>query len=317
MREFTLPFKPEELLAKPADGRLWASDLPPVDDWPTQQANAALDNLVGRLLSSNGRDLAEDESFSLLFAMLQGWPRLSECIYPRLVDLLADATRRLIGEVAKLRKSSKPSRTSGSDSQKDSAARELRTASKVAAFFLRWASERVLREKPIEGGRGRGRGRGAGGAKANSAEKAQEAAAAEEAKEQQKALERMRCSVLTELCGLISRGSMPWLWTSDPSAWQQLAQAVSDAGFYALDSADALKHRDTKQASLRCITEPLLQEGHQHSNLLVATVSKLIHGLRGGEGGASFAADVLLMAHSTSLPRSFLVELTHIVQLKS
>ena len=33
MKEFTLPFKPEELLAQPADGRLWASDLPDVESW--------------------------------------------------------------------------------------------------------------------------------------------------------------------------------------------------------------------------------------------------------------------------------------------
>lgn len=108
------------------------------------------------------------------------------------------------------------------------------------------------------------------------------------------------------------------------------------------------------------------QEGQQHSNLLVATVSKLLHGLRGVEGRksdlaqlhrrlffgglffistwgaqfflcqsilrsftnrsklgrfflsphvatsgtAAFAADCLLQAHSTPLPRLFLVELT-------
>jgi len=32
---YALPFKPEELLAQPSDGRLWAADLPPVDDTMT------------------------------------------------------------------------------------------------------------------------------------------------------------------------------------------------------------------------------------------------------------------------------------------
>jgi len=304
MREFTLPFKPEELLAQPADGRLWASDLPAVDDWSAQETNAQLDELIGRLLSSQGKDLAEDNSFCLLFAILQAWPRVDESIQPRVVDLLADAARRLIGEASRLKKSAKPSKASSSPEKLTA---ELRTASKVAAFFLRWAAERVLRQaNPELGGRGRGRGRG----KAGSALQQAEQASAEEAKESQRALERQRCAVLGELSGLLSRGSMPWLWLSDPASWQQAASAVSDAGFLALDSEQALKHRETKQAALRCICEPLLQEGQQHSNLLVATVSKLIHGLRSGEGAAGFAADALLMAHTTPLPRLFLVELT-------
>eukprot|EP00931_Biecheleriopsis_adriatica_P028132 TRINITY_DN16819_c0_g1_i1.p1 TRINITY_DN16819_c0_g1~~TRINITY_DN16819_c0_g1_i1.p1 ORF type:complete len:1571 (+),score=432.17 TRINITY_DN16819_c0_g1_i1:70-4713(+) len=310
MRDFTLPFKPEELLAQPSDGRLWAADLPAVDEMPTPQLNKALDDLIGRLLSSNGKELAEDASFSLLFAILQAWPRLDESLQPRIVDLLSDATRRLIAEVGRLRKSGKPAKASSD--QADAAGKELRNAAKVAAFFLRWASERLFRQAPVEalGGRGRGRGRGAGGKAGNAAQQAEQAAAAEEAKESQRALERQRCSVLGELSGLISRAGMPWLWVNDPAAWQQAAQAVSDAGFYALDSTDALKHRETKQAALRCIADPLLQEGQQHSNLLVATVSKLVHGLRGGEGGAAFAADCLLQAHSTPLPRLFLIELT-------
>ena len=32
---------------------------------------------------------------------------------------------------------------------------------------------------------------------------------------------------------------MPWLWLSDPAAWQQVAGACSDGGFCALDSAEA------------------------------------------------------------------------------
>mmetsp|Transcript_121387 Transcript_121387/g.325963 ORF Transcript_121387/g.325963 Transcript_121387/m.325963 type:complete len:850 (+) Transcript_121387:1-2550(+) len=102
---------------------------------------------------------------------------------------------------------------------------------------------------------------------------------------------------------------MPWLWMGDPAAFQQAAQAVSDAGFLVLDNQEMLKSRETKQAAIRCIAEPLQQEGHQHSNLIVATVSKLMYGLRGAEGGATFAADVLLAAHATALPRTFLVEL--------
>eukprot|EP00931_Biecheleriopsis_adriatica_P028133 TRINITY_DN16819_c0_g1_i2.p1 TRINITY_DN16819_c0_g1~~TRINITY_DN16819_c0_g1_i2.p1 ORF type:complete len:1586 (+),score=479.60 TRINITY_DN16819_c0_g1_i2:116-4759(+) len=310
MRDFTLPFKPEELLAQPSDGRLWAADLPAVDEMPTQELNKALDNLIGRLLSSHGKDLAEDASFSLLFAILQAWPRLDESLQPRVIDLLSDATRRLVAEVGRVRKAAKPAKA-GSD-QADAAGKELRNAAKVAAFFLRWASERLFRQAPAEalGGRGRGRGRGAGGKAGNAAQQAEQAAAAEEAKESQRALEKQRCSVLGELSGLMSRGVMPWLWLSDPAAWQQAAQAVSDGGFYALDCMEALKHRETKQAALRCIADPLLQEGQQHSNLLVATVSKLVHGLRGGEGGAAFAADCLLQAHATPLPRLFLIELT-------
>ena len=69
--------------------------------------------------------------------------------------------------------------------------------------------------------------------------------------------------------------------------------------------SQALKSRETRQMALQCIVATLLQEtwrgsmlhpeasrprrlaseeGQQHSNLLVATVSKLIHGLRVGEG---------------------------------
>eukprot|EP00435_Cladocopium_sp_Y103_P047608 s508_g14.t1 len=139
---------------------------------------------------------------------------------------------------------------------------------------------------------------------------AEQQAALEEAKEASKALERQRSMALTELNGLVARGAMPWLWLSDPTGWQQVAGACSDGGFFALDSAEALKGKDTRQAAQQCIAAPLLQEGQQHSNLLVATVSKLLHGLRGVEGTAAFAADCLLQAHSTPLPRLFLVELT-------
>lgn len=305
MPEFTLPFKPEELLAQPADDRLWAKDLPPVDDWTAEQMNAALDKLIGRLLSSQGKDLANEKSFSLLFAIFQAWPRLEESHHPRIVDLLADAARRLVSEAGKLRKL-KPSKEDKPEKQ----SKELRTASKVAAFFLRWAAERLFRQQSADAGRGRGRGRGAAAKSGNAVQQAEQAAANEEAKETQKAMERQRSVVLTELSALMTKGAMPWLWISDAASWQQTAQAVSDGGFYALESAEALKHRETKQASLRCIAEPLLQEGQQHSNLLVATVSKLIHGLRGGEGGAVFAADCLLHAHATPLPRLFLIDLT-------
>merc|ERR1719162_2094406 len=103
---------------------------------------------------------------------------------------------------------------------------------------------------------------------------------------------------------------MPWLWLGDPPAWQQVAQSMVDAGFLVLDNLDLLKHRETKQVALKCVADALLQEGHPLSNILVATVSKLTHGLRGGEGAAPFAADTLLLTHCTPLPRLFLMELT-------
>ncbi|CAJ1421336.1 unnamed protein product [Effrenium voratum] len=298
--EFTIPFKPEELLAQPADGRLWAADLPDVESWSEKELNKALDKLVGQLLTSQGKDdLADSKAFSLLFAVLQAWQRLEEGLHPRVVDLLTDAAKRLIAEAGRLKKPEKASKDKNENS-----AKALRTAAKVAAFFLRWTSERLLSTK--EDKRPRRREKKAGTA----LQQAEQAAALEEAKEANKALERQRTLALQELAGLVARGAMPWLWLSDPAAWQQAANACSDAGFLALDCAEALKSRETKQAALQCVAVPLLQEGQQHSNLLVATVSKLLHGLRAGEGAASFAADCLLQAHTTPLPRLFLVELT-------
>jgi len=298
MREFVLPFKPEELLAQPNDGRLWAADLPRVDDWPQQKVSKSLDALVGRLVASKGQDLAEDKSFSLVYALLQAWPRLDDISRPRVADLLADAARRMISEVVRLRKGAR--RTD--DTERIAAEKSTRTASKVIVFFLKWAFEQLLRSAQAEAAARRGgKGSRRGGADAESTEEAREA---------QRVLDRLRCALLGELCGMLGKGAMPWLWMGDPAAWQQVAQNVSDAGFVILDSADALKHRETRQLSLRCIAEPLLQEGHEHSNLLVAAVSRLTHSLRGPEGAPSFAADVLLLAHSTPLPRLLLVELT-------
>ncbi|CAE7563774.1 Ncapd2 [Symbiodinium necroappetens] len=305
MREFTLPFKPEELLAEPSDGRLWASELPCVESWSEKEVNKALDGLVGRLLGSQGKDLAEESMFSLLFAILQAWPRLDDSIPPRVVDLLTDSARRLIAEAGKVRKGAKPAKV---DKAAEAQSKDLRNASKVAAFFLRWTTEYLMQQGTTESRKGRGRGRGA---KAGTAlQQAEQAAAAEEAKEAMRAQERQRCAVLQELAGLVNRGAMPWLWLSEPASWQQAATAVSDAGFYVLDSTEALKSRETRQMALQCIVAPLLQEGQQHSNLLVATVSKLIHGLRVGEGTATFTAECLLQAHTTPLPRLFLVDLT-------
>lgn len=309
MREFVLPFKPEELLAQPPDGRLWAADLPPVDEWSPQEAGRALDALVGRVLKTAGRDIAEDASFSLLFALLQAWPRLEDPIQPRVSDLLADAARRISAETAKRHKESLKASASAKEhkANKEGPLHELLTAAKVAIFFLRWLSEKLIKQSQGEAAGGRGRGKG--GRRGNTSNPALEASV-EEARETQKAQERQRCAILSELSGLVSQGSMPWLWTSAPAAWQQIAQSVSDAGFLVLDVQEALKHRETRHTSLQCITRPLLQQGHQHSNLLVATVSKLMHGLRGGEGSATFAAEVMLQAHATPLPRLFLVELT-------
>lgn len=309
MREFVLPFKPEELLAQPSDGRLWAGDLPAVDEWNAGEAGSALDALIGRLLPSHGYNLAEDESFSLIFAVLQAWARLDVGIHARVVDLLTDAARRVSAEVGRVKKASAKSKD---PTQQQVVAREARTVSKVFVFFLRWCAERVLRQSVAEAqaAPARGRGRGKGAKRGAAADAQEQELSAEELRDLQKALERQRIAVLGELANLLGKGALPWLWTGDPSAWQQVAQAVSDAGFLVLDSAEALKQREVRQAALRCITEPLLQEGHQHSNLLVATVSKLLHGLRGGESGAPFAADALVLAHSTPLPRLILVELT-------
>lgn len=300
MKDFTLPFKPEELLARPADGRLWVADVPDVESWSEKEVNKALDGVVGRLLTSQGKDLAEEKTFSLLFAILQSWQRLDEALQPRVVDLLTDAAKRLGADAQKLRKSG--SAAKGKD-KSDATGAALRNASKVAAFFLRWSCERLLTSSEKRAARPR-RGKG------SALQQAEQQAALEEAKEASRALERQRSMALTELNGLVARGAMPWLWLSDPTGWQQVAGACSDGGFFALDSAEALKGKDTRQAAQQCIAAPLLQEGQQHSNLLVATVSKLLHGLRGVEGTAAFAADCLLQAHSTPLPRLFLVELT-------
>merc|ERR1719326_2841843 len=127
-----------------------------------------------------------------------------------------------------------------------------------------------------------------------------------------KLLERQRCSLLSATVESVGKGAMPWLWMGDAPAWQQVAEKVSDSGFLVLDSEQALKHKETRNLALRCIVEPLQQEGHDHSNILVATVSKLTHGLRGHELAASFAADCVGMAHNTPLPRTLLVELTQL-----
>eukprot|EP00913_Durusdinium_trenchii_P020248 g19021.t1 len=325
MKEFTLPFKPEELLAQPADGRLWASDLPDVESWSEKESC-----LFGSTPSGPGEELAKEDTFSLLFAVLQAWPRLDESLQPRVVDLLADAAKRLVAEAGRLRGAKSKERCRGrlGEEKSDASAKALRNVCKVSAFFLRWTCERLLSAAKKRPGRTR-RGKG------TALQQAEQQAAAEEAKEASKALERQRALALNELHGLLARGpgdqarwvclwrvhtqpglwlrnpdprwslvvtlchwlwlakcpshrpndlegAMPWLWLSDPAAWQQVAGACSDGGFCALDSAEALKGKETKQAALQCIAVPLLQEGQQHSNLLVATVSKLLHGLRDG-----------------------------------
>jgi len=297
MREFVLPFKPEELLAQPSDDRLWASSLPDVESWSEEESCSQIDSLIGRLLSSQGHDLMEEESFCLVFAFLQAWPRLDEDLHARIADLLADAARRLVADVVRLKKAG--TKAKSEDTQQLAAGREARTVSKVAVFFTRWATERALRKTAAEAPR---RGRKKTGGEDDEKEA--------EAKERLKAVERGRVALLGALADLMGKGAMPWLWLGDPGAFQQVAEKVSDGGFDLLDSSEALKHREARQLALRCITAPLLQEGHQHSNLLVATVSKLLHGLRSGEAAAPFVADVLLLAHTTPLPRLFLVDLT-------
>jgi len=306
MREFVVPFKPEELLAEPSDDRLWAENLPDVDSWSFEEAGAALDALIGRILSTHGRDVAEAESFSLIFATLQGWQRLDEGVRPRIADLLVDAARRLVPEVGRLKKQA------GKSDQRV-ALGEVRTVAKVLSFFLKWASERLMRQPAsMDAMRPRGgNGKGAGKRGAKKGAGADEGPTAEEIKDAQKASERQRCVLLSSMADLFGKGAMSWLWEADTGSWQQVAQSVSDAGFLVLDSEQMLKHRETRQTALRCITEPLLQQGHDHSTLLVGTVSRLTHGLRGGEFAAPFAADALLLAQTSTLPRLFLVELMH------
>eukprot|EP00929_Paragymnodinium_shiwhaense_P048296 TRINITY_DN24433_c0_g3_i1.p1 TRINITY_DN24433_c0_g3~~TRINITY_DN24433_c0_g3_i1.p1 ORF type:complete len:1585 (-),score=575.68 TRINITY_DN24433_c0_g3_i1:333-5087(-) len=302
MRDFTLPFKPEELLAQPGDSsKLWAQNLPPVEAWSSEDVASNLDGLIGRLLQSHGHDIAEDKSFSLLFALIQAWPRLEDEVRPRVSDILTDAARRQINEVARLKKAPTAGKKK-EDAKQEKLLRDARNAAKVTAFLMRWCIEQMMRNPSANAGRRRGKGAGKASKKADDEE--------DKALELQRQVERQRCAVLTELLNLLAAGALPWLWSSDDADWQQVAQCTSDAGFAILDSEAALKHRETKQLALRCVAAPLLQEGHSHSNLLIATVSKLTHGLRGHELASTFAADVLLLAHSTPLPRSFLVELT-------
>ncbi|CAK9079141.1 unnamed protein product [Durusdinium trenchii] len=280
MKEFTLPFKPEEL--------------------------------------------AKEDTFSLLFAVLQAWPRLDESLQPRVVDLLADAAKRLVAEAGRLRGAKSKERCRGrlGEEKSDASAKALRNVCKVSAFFLRWTCERLLSAAKKRPGRTR---RG----------KAEQQAAAEEAKEASKALERQRALALNELHGLLARGpgdqgfgseiqthagalsslfATGFGWRNahpiDPMTWKERCLGSGSATLLRGNKWLALKGKETKQAALQCIAVPLLQEGQQHSNLLVATVSKLLHGLRGAEGTAAFAAECLLQAHTTPLPRLFLVELT-------
>jgi hypothetical protein len=315
MRDFTLPFKPEELLAQPADGRLWAEDIPNVENWSSEESAGNLDGLIGRLLTSNGYDLAETASFSMMFALIQAWPRLEDDVRARVPDILTDAARRVIVEVTRLKKdgvarkapTARVSKKKGEDDGQEDVntlKSDARNASKIVAFFLRWCLEKVVRGIPGDSAR-RGRGRAKGAKKDGDAAKEEQ-----DLKQAQLTLEKHRVALLTEVANLISTGAMPWLWMGDDNSWQQAAQCVSDAGFAVVDSEQAVKHKETRAGALRCIAGPLLQAGHQHGNLLLTTVSKLTHTLRGHELAAAFAADTLLVAHSTPLPRSFLVELT-------
>jgi len=298
MPEFHLPFKPEELLAPPPDDRLWASHVPDVENWKTETTNSTLDTLIRKVLQSNGHELAEPKTFSTLFGWLQAWPRLDEAVRLRISDLLVDAAKRIVARSPHVQKTGKKGKA---DSRSSDPASALRVAAKVAIFYMHWAAERLLKKDPTLDGKGRGKK----GKKPGTSEQE-----ADELKEAQKLLNRQRSTMLTGLTELITMESMPWLWTTDTAAFQRVAERVSDAGFEALGSPDSLKHHETRQAALSCIASPLLQEGHQHSNLLVAAVSKLTHALRGGEHAPPFVADVLLRAHCTALPRLLIVELT-------
>jgi condensin complex subunit 1 len=304
MRDFVLPYKPEELLAQPEDDRLWASNLPDVENWSQDEADEAMNAITRRVLKTQGRDLAEDKSFSMLFALLQAWSRLEEAIHARTAELLTDALHRLSSDAARLKKAEKDAKGKELKTKEKEAAQkeifQVRTASKVAIFFLRLMVEKSLKVEPVRKRR------------KNAAQNEERERQEEEAKERMKILERQRCSLLLASVESIGKAAMPWLWISDAPSWQQVAEKVSDCGFLVLDSEQALKHKETRTMALRCIVEPLQQEGHDHSNLLVASVSKLTHGLRGHELAAPFAADCVAMAHNTPLPRSLLVELTQI-----
>lgn len=288
-------------MAQQPDGRLWASNIPDVDNWSLDETNGALDSLVGRVMSTHGQELAGDEAFSLVFGLLQAWPRLEGSVHARVADLIADAARRVVADIVRLHKTSKKQQDQQSQQK---ILQDGRTGAKVASFFLRWTAERMLRRQAVgeaASGRGRGRARKPG---------AQDSSI-EEARDAQKLLDRQRTGLLTAIVDLVVKGPMPWLWTGDSTAWQQVAQSAIDAGLLVIDSQEVLKNREVRHVALRCIAEPLMQEGHQLSNLLVTTVSQLVHGLRGtAEGAPLFAADVLQLAHSTQFPRTFLVELT-------
>mmetsp|Transcript_35580 Transcript_35580/g.55307 ORF Transcript_35580/g.55307 Transcript_35580/m.55307 type:complete len:1595 (-) Transcript_35580:167-4951(-) len=307
MRDFVLPFKPEELLAQPSDDRLWAQNVPDVENWSSDETDEALNKITRQVTRTQGKDLADDTTFSTLFALVQAWAHLEESVHARLVELLTEALReRLMRDADRLKKAEKAA-LAGKAKEKEAHEKdvwEVRTAAKVVMFFLRVAVEKALKEGSKEKSKRRGRV-----AKSGDDEKAKEE---EEAKERLKSLERQRCSLLGAVVDCLSKGAMPWLWNADATAWQQVAEKVSDCGFVVLDYEYALKHKDTRLLGLRCVVEPLLQEGHDHSNLLLATITKLTHGLRGHELAAPFVADAVAMAHSTSLPRSLLTELTQV-----
>jgi len=304
MRDFVVPYKPEELLAQPTDDRLWASNLPDVENWNPEEAEEAMNAITRRVLKTQGRDLAEDKSFSLVFAVLQAWPRIEEGLHARVSELLTDALQRLSADALRLKKAEKEAKGNLTTKQKAAAQKEVtevRTATKVAVFYLRLGIEKMF--KGDVGLRKR---------RKNAAQSEERERQEEEAKERMKVLERQRCALLTATYESIGKGAMPWLWADDKPAWQQVAEKVSDAGFLALDCEQALKHKESRTLALRCIVEPLLQEGHDHSNILLATVSKLTHSLRGHELAAPFAADCVALAHNTPLPRTLLVELTQL-----
>jgi condensin complex subunit 1 len=276
-------------------------EVPDVENWSTEESDEAMNALTRRVLKSQGRDLAEEKSFAIMYALVQAWPHLEEGLQARVAELLTDAQHRLRADADRLKKVDKAASKSAEKEKHLEELREVRTTVKVVVFYLRLTVEKVLKEASVQ--KRRGRKRAAGGDE----EKEEQ----EKEKERQKAVERQRCSLLSAVVDSIAKGAMPWLWLGDTASWSQVAEKVSDSGFAVLDAEQALKHKETRQFGLRCIVEPLQQEGHEHSNLLVATVSKLTHSLRGHELAAPFAADAVGMAHNTPLPRTLLIELTN------
>eukprot|EP00746_Dinoflagellata_sp_MGD_P164755 gnl/MRDRNA2_/MRDRNA2_93593_c0_seq1.p1 gnl/MRDRNA2_/MRDRNA2_93593_c0~~gnl/MRDRNA2_/MRDRNA2_93593_c0_seq1.p1 ORF type:complete len:1501 (-),score=365.61 gnl/MRDRNA2_/MRDRNA2_93593_c0_seq1:76-4578(-) len=299
MLDFVLPFRPEELLARPAaEDQLWASSIPDVDVWSQAETDSALDDLVGKLLPTHGAAIASEESFNLIFGLLHAWPRLSSITRSRTADLLLDAARRVFAAAEKLK------RKKGDNEAKE---KDMRTIAKVLTFDLRWAAERVISKDGVvdEAGPGKGRGRGGKGR------------GGEDDDRQRVAADRQRTALFEALANIVAGEQLSWLWeAAGATESQRVAEHISGAGLHALDEPEiALKNKETRQQILRCVTEPLVK-GEVSTNLFMSTCDKLALSLRGGELVAPFVAEVFTLTHTTQLPRLLIVEISNMCTAK-